>query len=250
MSRPKKKRTVCGLPRFLRFAPLDVPRGAEGAVIVTIDEYEAFRLIDGEGFTQQEASEKMQVSRTTVQAIHDRASHKIAECLVNGRELIIEGGDYQICTSDRRCRHSASCPRKEQDRQREEFATAVSGREGEAMAIAVPVKRDGQTVDEMLARAAQFAIVEEKAVRYVDNEAANSQGGAGVKAAQQLIDLGVDAVITRQCGVNAAELFAAASVELYRVEGDSLEENLMAYREGTLERLTDAIPGFHGDPRK
>jgi len=250
MPRPKKRRTVCDLPRFSRFAPLDIPRGAEGAIIMTVDEYEVLRLIDGERFTQQETSEKMQVSRTTVQAIHDQASRKMAECLVNGRELIIEGGDYQTCTGSRRCRWKTSCPRNARDRRIDGLTeTTIEGKE-EAMAIVVPVNKDGKTVDGMLARAAQFAVVENGTVRYVSNDAAHSQGGAGVKAAQQLIDLGADVVITRQCGVNAAELFAAANVELYRVESDSLEETLTDYREGKLERLTDAVPGFHGGLRK
>ena len=118
------------------------------------------------------------------------------------------------------------------------------------MIIVVPTNKDGKTVDGMLARAAQFAVVENGTVRYVSNDAAHSQGGAGVKAAQQLIDLGANVVITRLCGVNAAEVLAAANVKLYQVKGDFLEENLAAYQEGTLERLSDVVPGFHGGSGK
>lgn len=250
MSRPKKRRTVCDLPRFSRFAPLDIPRGAEGAIIMTVDEYEVLRLIDGERLTQQETSEKMQVSRTTVQAIHDQASRKMAECLVNGRELIIEGGDYQTCTGSRRCRWKTSCPRNAKDRRMDGLSGTTSGGKEETMIIVVPTNKDGKTVDGMLARAAQFAVVENGTVRYVSNDAAHSQGGAGVKAAQQLIDLGANVVITRLCGVNAAEVLAAANVKLYQVKGDFLEENLAAYQEGTLERLSDVVPGFHGGSGK
>ncbi|HCX79470.1 MAG TPA: hypothetical protein DG577_08645, partial [Firmicutes bacterium] len=51
MPRPRKWRNVCCLPRVSRFGPLD--SSSKGAVIMTVDEYEAIRLIDLEGFTQE-----------------------------------------------------------------------------------------------------------------------------------------------------------------------------------------------------
>jgi len=95
MPRPRKWRNVCCLPRASRFGPLD--SSSEGAVIMTIDEYEAIRLIDFEGFTQEECAGQMQIARTTVQGIYAQARAKIAQSLVNGKILKIEGGDYQLC---------------------------------------------------------------------------------------------------------------------------------------------------------
>jgi predicted DNA-binding protein (UPF0251 family) len=64
---------------------------------MTVDEYEAIRLIDLEGFTQQECAQQMNVARTTIQGIYAEARKKLAESLVNGKVLLIEGGEYRLC---------------------------------------------------------------------------------------------------------------------------------------------------------
>jgi hypothetical protein len=64
---------------------------------MTIDEYESIRLIDLEGFTQEDCASQMDISRTTVQGIYDEARKKLAKSLVNGEVLWIEGGVYQLC---------------------------------------------------------------------------------------------------------------------------------------------------------
>ena len=64
---------------------------------MTVDEYEAIRLIDLSGLTQEECAGQMNISRTTVQGIYDEARKKLAESLVNGKILMIGGGEYQLC---------------------------------------------------------------------------------------------------------------------------------------------------------
>ncbi len=96
MPRPKKCRRVCQMPRWKEFLPTEGP-ACNPAVILTVDEFEAIRLIDRQGFSQEECSNYMQVARTTVQAIYTAARKKLAEALVDGRPLRIEGGDYQLC---------------------------------------------------------------------------------------------------------------------------------------------------------
>ncbi|HHT27789.1 MAG TPA: DUF134 domain-containing protein [Firmicutes bacterium] len=97
MPRPRKWRRVCSLPDASRFGPLDVDVDVADRIIMTVDEYETIRLIDLEGFTQNECAEQMHVSRTTVQGVYAQARQKLADSLVNGKPLWIEGGDYQIC---------------------------------------------------------------------------------------------------------------------------------------------------------
>jgi len=97
MPRPRKWRKVCCLPESNRFGPLNALINQEHFVIMTVDEYETIRLIDLEGFTQEECAEQMNIARTTVQRIYNDARKKLAESLVNGKVLRIEGGDYKLC---------------------------------------------------------------------------------------------------------------------------------------------------------
>lgn len=69
----------------------------ESVILMSIEEYETIRLIDLQGFMQEEAAEQMNIARTTVQRIYNDARFKLAEALVNGKILKIEGGDYMLC---------------------------------------------------------------------------------------------------------------------------------------------------------
>ncbi|HZJ99910.1 MAG TPA: DUF134 domain-containing protein [Tissierellaceae bacterium] len=97
MARPVKLRKVCSLPEDSKFGPLGSSRVHKNFVNMEIDEYEVIRLIDLEGFSQEECATQMDVSRPTVQRIYTEARKKLAELLVNGKVLIIEGGKYSLC---------------------------------------------------------------------------------------------------------------------------------------------------------
>ncbi|HHW93777.1 MAG TPA: DUF134 domain-containing protein [Clostridiaceae bacterium] len=97
MARPRKRRRVCGLPEVNRFGPLDLSSGVKENIIMTVDEFETIRLIDLEGLTQEECAEQMHVARSTVQGIYIEARKKLAEALVHGKVLSIEGGTYLLC---------------------------------------------------------------------------------------------------------------------------------------------------------
>ncbi len=97
MPRPIKWRKVCCLPQSNKFGPLDLNCENENHVNMTVDEYETIRLIDLEGFTQEECAKQMNIARSTVQGIYIEARKKLAQSLVNGKVLSIEGGEYRIC---------------------------------------------------------------------------------------------------------------------------------------------------------
>lgn len=101
MPRPRKCRKVCCLPKVNEFHPESGSEsGADNKIILTVDEYETIRLIDKEGFSQEECASYMRVARTTVQQIYNKARKKIADALVEGIGLRIEGGEYSLCDGE------------------------------------------------------------------------------------------------------------------------------------------------------
>ncbi|MGE4354529.1 MAG: DUF134 domain-containing protein [Oscillospiraceae bacterium] len=112
MPRPRKWRRVCCLPDNSRFGPLDSPADAGNAVNMTVDEYETIRLIDLEGFTQEQCASQMAIARTTVQGIYNEARRKLAQSLVNGKVLWIEGGEYRLCDGTGKACGHGGCRRR------------------------------------------------------------------------------------------------------------------------------------------
>ena len=109
MPRPMKWRRVCCMPSSSRFGPLDSSVVTESIVRMTVDEYETIRLIDLEGLTQEECSGQMNVARTTVQGIYNEARKKLADSLVNGKILLIEGGEFRLCEGKEEYCHCGGC---------------------------------------------------------------------------------------------------------------------------------------------
>ena len=110
MPRPKKCRRICALPRCSSFGPLE--GAAEGQVEMAVEEFEAIRLIDLLGCTQEECARQMGVARSTVQQVYDLARRKLALALVEGRRLHITGGHYVLCPQAEGCA-GRSCARRD-----------------------------------------------------------------------------------------------------------------------------------------
>ena len=109
LARPRKWRKVCSLPERDRFGPLNFEVNNDHFITMTIDEYETIRLIDLEGFKQEECADQMNIARTTVQGIYNDARKKLAESLVNGKVLRIEGGNYELCDGRRKNCRKKNC---------------------------------------------------------------------------------------------------------------------------------------------
>ena len=77
------------------------------------------------------------------------------------------------------------------------------------------------------------------------NPGSEAQSGAGLKAAQQVVDGNAAALITVRCGENAAKVLQAAGVTIYQAQG-SVDAALEALQDGKLEKLTHFHPGFVG----
>jgi len=96
MSRPQKRRWINSWPGADFFKPRGAPLSSLQVVRLTVDEYEAMRLYDVDGFDQVESAARMKVSRPTFGRIIAGAHRKVAEALVMGKAIQIGGGSYRI----------------------------------------------------------------------------------------------------------------------------------------------------------
>ena len=95
-----RKRRICREPDYVIFQS---ENGLDDVTTLTVDEYEAIRQIDMEGLSQEECAKKMCVARTTAQLIYNSARKKIAESIVLGKSIRIEGGNYILCDGSPCC---------------------------------------------------------------------------------------------------------------------------------------------------
>lgn len=101
-------------PTFTLFKPAGIPASSLEEVVLPVDELEAIRLVDLEGMYQEQAAEEMGVSRQTVGRILESAHKKIAQVLVHGMALRIEGGEVEMNTTRHfeccECKHTWEMP--------------------------------------------------------------------------------------------------------------------------------------------
>ena len=109
MPRPQKIRFVLSQPELQTFGPRDEEQ--RETVQLTVEEFEAIRLADYVGMDQETGAGQMGISRHTFGRLLGKARKNVAQALVLGRELRIEGGNYECRGSGRRRRQGAGCGR-------------------------------------------------------------------------------------------------------------------------------------------
>ncbi len=118
------------------------------------------------------------------------------------------------------------------------------------MKIAIPV--DEKTLESNVCvsfgRTPYFLIydVETKESIFIDNSAAASTGGAGIKAAQTIVDHKANSLITPRLGENAADVLKSAEIKIYKTTTASAKDNIDAFIVGKLPLLDEFHAGFHG----
>lgn len=95
MPRPRKQKRVFRMPERSLYGPLDGTK-KNFEITMLVEEYETIRLIDFENLNQEECAKAMNVARATVQRLYETARKKLAESLITGCVLRIDGGDFEI----------------------------------------------------------------------------------------------------------------------------------------------------------
>ena len=238
MPRPKKCRRVCDYPQTLTFLPED-HKNREQAVILTVDEYETIRLIDKEGLSQEQCGDFMQVARTTVQQIYASARKKLADVLVDGLPLRIEGGDYQLCNGDDRACGCSNC-------YKQKFNQQYPKPKGEHI-MRIAVTYENGEIFQHFGHTEQFKVYDVENSKIISSEVVDTNGSGHGALAGVLSALHVDALICGGIGGGAQAALAAAGIQLYggvSGEADAAAEALAA---GTLAYNPNVMCSHHGE---
>lgn len=113
MPRPRKCRRISFIPGATYFKPAGIPMRFLEEIQLTYEETEAIRLKDIEDLDQEGCAARMNVSRPTVQRIIESARKKIADALLNGKAIRIEGGNYEFSNNKPCCAYKYNHQEKE-----------------------------------------------------------------------------------------------------------------------------------------
>jgi len=228
------------------FKPAGVRLAELGEVVLGHDELEAIRLKDFLGIPQEEAAKKMSVSQPTFHRLLLSAHEKMADAVINGKALRIEGGNVTIdesqippCGWRHMCRHGwkkGFTPQKQ---------NAILNQQGGKMKIVI-TSVDGKfegMVDERFGRSRKLIIYdpENKTHSVIDNTAnMGSLQGAGIQSAQNVVNAGAKAVISGHLGPNAFRVLQSAGIETYTASNMTVKDAIKAFEEGRLIKLAGA----------
>ena len=236
MARPVKKRRVCEEPMCRHFVP-QTEWERRDKIILKVEEYESLRLLDYEGLTQEECAEQMNLVRTSITAIYASARRKVADSLVNGKELYIEGGNYELCQGN------LSCCKKRMQAKEEEIAQMKNEWRNRRMVIAVTYE-DGQ-VFQHFGHSEFFKIYQVEDGKVVKSEVYDTNGQGHGALAGFLHEYAVDALICGGIG-GARNALAQMGIELFPGVSGSADEAVEAFIAGNLAYDPNTMCSHHG----
>ena len=238
MPRPRKCRNVCRLPDTAVFSPAG-EGAAKPAVILTVDEYETIRLIDREGLSQEECGERMNVARTTVQQIYTSARRKLADMLVEGLPLRIEGGAYRLCAGEAVPRGCRDCA------QQRETVSKINAKGDGIMRIAVTYE-NGQ-IFQHFGHTEQFKVYDVAEGKVIASEVVDTNGSGHGALAGVLASLNADVLICGGIGGGAQMALAEAGITLYGGVAGDADAAVEALLAGKLQFNPNVRCSHHGD---
>ncbi len=236
MPRPRKCRKVCHMPKVCNFVPVGQDEN-QAAVVLTVDEFEAIRLIDEQGFSQEECSSYMQVARTTAQAIYNTARAKIATALVEGMPLRIEGGDYRLCEGKEDVCHCGGC-------QRHRYGDQFQEKGEKQMRIAVTYE-DGN-IFQHFGHSEQFKLYDVEDGKIVNTQVVDTNGQGHGALAGFLTGAKVDVLICGGIGGGAQNALAQAGIQLYGGVAGSCDAAVEALLANNLGYNPNVACSHHG----
>lgn len=240
MARPSKCRRICMEPAYDSFSPDGIPSGGE--VVLSLDEYEAIRLIDLEKKTHGECAAQMGVARSTVSDIYETAREKIADSIVNGKVLFIAGGNYMLCDGG----PAGACGRK---------CCRVAGAGGAGMQqirgkaddqMRIAVTYDNGEIFQHFGHTEQFKLYDVEDGKVVDSQVVDTNGQGHGALGGFLAQAGADVLICGGIGGGAQTALREAGIKLYGGASGDADEAVQAYLAGDLNYDPEVRCSHHG----
>lgn len=225
MSRPRKCRRVCHFPEINEFSPIGEVSGEP--VILTIDEFETIRLIDKESLSQEECGVQLCVGRTTIQKIYESARKKLANALVLGLPIKIEGGDYCLCNGNVDFCYKSDCFKKQ-------IHIKFLMDKGEKL-MRIAVTYENGNIFQHFGHTKQFKVYDVEEGKIVRTDIIDTNGSGHGALAGVLSALKADVLICGGIGGGAQTALAESGIKLYGGVSGNADEAVTALIAGNLD---------------
>lgn len=236
MPRKVKCRKVCHYPQTLEFLPQN-NNAEQEPIVLTVDEYEAIRLIDRRGMSQEQCAAFMQIARTTVQRIYETARKKLADFVVEGRPLRIEGGDFRLCKGSSTGCGCVDCFKQKLYEKYKEKGEDI---------MRIAVTYENGEIFQHFGHTEEFKVYDVKDGKVVASEVVDTNGQGHGALAGVLTALNADVLICGGIGGGAQMALAAAGIKLYGGVSGSADAAVEALLAGNLD-YNPAVKCNHHD---
>lgn len=214
MPRPSKPRKVKALPKNAGFCPKGQPECSH-PIILNVEEYETIRLIDYVGLTQEECALSMGVGRATVQSLYVEARKKLARFVVEASGLLIEGGNYEICSE-------------------KITGTKIKKEKGDLIMKIAVTYENGQ-VFQHFGHTEQFKLYDVEDGKVTGSQVVDTNGQGHGALAGFLTQAKVEVLICGGIGGGAQNALAEMGIKLFGGVSGSADEAVEAYLAGKLD---------------
>lgn len=237
MPRKVKCRKVCHYPQTLEFLPQN-NNAEQEPIVLTVDEYETIRLIDRRGMSQEQCAAFMQIARTTVQRIYETARKKLADFVVEGRPLRIEGGDFRLCNGSSTGCGCVDCFKQKLYEKYKEKGEDI---------MRIAVTYENGEIFQHFGHTEEFKVYDVQDGKVVASEVVNTNGQGHGALAGVLTALKADVLICGGIGGGAQMALAAAGIKLYGGVSGSADAAVEALLAGNLDYNPAVKCNHHGE---
>jgi len=218
MGRPTKEKMISKIPKYQKFYG---ENEAKEKIILLLEEYETIRLIDYLGYSQEDCAKEMNIARTSVQSLYSDARRKLGRFLIEGIELVISGGNFQL----------------------REFGNKINIKGDGKMVIAVTF--DNGNIGQHFGKSEFFKIYNVEGKNILSQKVIDTDGNGHGALAGYLKEHNVEILICGGLGGGARNALAEAGIKIYPGAMGDADGQVKAFLEGNLEYNADTTCKDH-----